>query len=44
MDELTDIANIPERSNRLLALRDLINKLPPINFAVLKFVFQHFVK
>lgn len=44
MDELTDIANIQERSNRLLALRELLRKLPIINFQVLKFVFAHFVR
>lgn len=44
MDELTEIANIPDRNNRLLALKDLLNNLPLINFEVLKYVFQHFVK
>lgn len=33
-----------DRSCRLLALRGLLNKLPPPNFAVLKYVFQHFVR
>lgn len=33
-----------DRSGRLLALRGLLNKLPPINFAILKFIFQHFVR
>jgi glucocorticoid receptor DNA-binding factor 1 len=33
-----------DRSCRLLALRGLLNKLPPINFAILKFIFQHFVR
>ncbi|ENN78679.1 rho GTPase-activating protein 190 [Dendroctonus ponderosae] len=33
-----------DRSCRLLALRQMLDKLPPINFAILKFVFQHFVK
>jgi len=44
MDELTDIANIQERSNRLLALRELLRRLPAVNFQILKFVFEHFVK
>lgn len=33
-----------DRSCRLLALRTLLNKLPPANFAILKFIFQHFVR
>lgn len=33
-----------DRSCRLLALRGLLNKLPNVNFAVLKFIFQHFVR
>ncbi|KAI1280709.1 Rho GTPase-activating protein [Halotydeus destructor] len=44
MDDLTNIANIDEKRNRLLALRELLQKLPPVNFCILKFVFQHFVK
>ncbi|XP_055303731.1 rho GTPase-activating protein 190 isoform X27 [Sitodiplosis mosellana] len=33
-----------DRSCRLLALRGLLNKLPPINFSILKYIFQHFVR
>lgn len=33
-----------DRSCRLLSLRSLLNKLPPPNFAILKFIFQHFVR
>lgn len=33
-----------DRSCRLLALRSLLNKLPPQSFAILKFIFQHFVR
>lgn len=33
-----------DRSCRLIALRSLLNKLPPINFSILKFIFQHFVR
>ncbi|XP_049781040.1 rho GTPase-activating protein 190 isoform X2 [Schistocerca cancellata] len=35
---------ITDRSCRLLALRALLKKLPGVNFEVLKFIFQHFVK
>ncbi|CAH0558065.1 unnamed protein product [Brassicogethes aeneus] len=33
-----------DRSCRLLALRSMLDKLPAVNFSVLKFIFQHFVK
>lgn len=33
-----------DRSCRLLALRALLNKMPPINFAILKYIFHHFVR
>uniref|UniRef100_A0A7G3AVT8 Putative rho gtpase-activating protein 5 n=1 Tax=Lutzomyia longipalpis TaxID=7200 RepID=A0A7G3AVT8_LUTLO len=33
-----------DRSCRLLALRGLLNKMPAINFAILKYIFQHFVR
>ncbi|XP_055713098.1 rho GTPase-activating protein 190 isoform X4 [Phlebotomus papatasi] len=33
-----------DRSCRLLALRGLLNKMPSINFAILKYIFQHFVR
>jgi glucocorticoid receptor DNA-binding factor 1 len=33
-----------DRSCRLMALRGLLNKLPPTNFSILKFIFQHFVR
>ncbi|XP_014212996.1 rho GTPase-activating protein 190 [Copidosoma floridanum] len=36
--------NMEDRSGRLLALRMMLNKLNVVNFDVLKFVFQHFVK
>ncbi|XP_033341440.1 rho GTPase-activating protein 190 isoform X1 [Megalopta genalis] len=36
--------NMEDRSCRLLALRLMLNKLNPINFDVLKFIFHHFVK
>ncbi|XP_015111306.1 rho GTPase-activating protein 190 isoform X3 [Diachasma alloeum] len=36
--------NMEDRSCRLLALRLMLNKLNPVNFDVLKFIFQHFVK
>lgn len=43
MDQLTDIALL-EPSDRLVALRNLIQSLPPVNFEVIKFVFKHFVR
>lgn len=33
-----------DRSCRLLALRSMLDKLPSVNFEVLKFIFQHFVR
>jgi len=33
-----------DRSCRLIALKSLLQKLPPINFAILKYIFQHFVQ
>ncbi|XP_033214904.1 rho GTPase-activating protein 190 isoform X3 [Belonocnema kinseyi] len=36
--------NMEDRSCRLLALRQMLSKLNPVNFEVLKFIFQHFVK
>jgi hypothetical protein len=45
MDELAgNFAGRNDRSLRLYALKELIQQLPPNNFAVLKFIFQHFVK
>ncbi|UYV65631.1 RhoGAPp190 [Cordylochernes scorpioides] len=48
MDALTDISGtiqgIQDRNCRLFALRDLLQKLHSINFEILKFVFEHFVK
>ncbi|XP_023298984.2 rho GTPase-activating protein 190 isoform X3 [Lucilia cuprina] len=32
-----------DRSCRLMALKTLLEKLPPVNFAILKYIFQHFV-
>ncbi|KAH8387849.1 hypothetical protein KR093_009865 [Drosophila rubida] len=32
-----------DRSCRLIALKSLLQKLPTINFAILKYIFQHFV-
>ncbi|KAJ8665241.1 hypothetical protein QAD02_006903 [Eretmocerus hayati] len=36
--------NMEDRSGRLLALRLMLKKLNAVNFDVLKFIFQHFVK
>ncbi|KAL5277723.1 RhoGAPp190 family protein [Megaselia abdita] len=33
-----------DRSCRLIALRALLNKLPVLNFEILKYIFQHFVR
>lgn len=33
-----------DKSCLLIALRNLLSKLPPANFAILKFIFQHFVR
>jgi len=44
MAELETISLIPDRSIKVLELGKLIKRLPKTNFAVLKFIFQHFVK
>lgn len=44
MNELTELSNIPEKERRVEALRDLVKKLPPTNYRLLKFVFAHFVR
>ncbi|KAG1685818.1 Rho GTPase-activating protein 190 [Nymphon striatum] len=44
MEELQKVAGIQDKSCRLIALRDLLKNLPSVNFEVLKFVFNHFVK
>lgn len=33
-----------DRSCRLISLRSLLGRLPPSNFAILSFIFQHFVR
>nr|XP_027215698.1 rho GTPase-activating protein 190-like [Penaeus vannamei] len=42
--ELTTIASIGDRSLRLLRLKEMLTGLPSVNFEVLKFIFQHFVR
>lgn len=44
MTELTDLSNISDKTQRVQALRQLVNKLPPPNYRLLKYVFSHFVK
>ncbi|XP_025200481.1 rho GTPase-activating protein 190 isoform X1 [Melanaphis sacchari] len=49
MDELEDLSDFfvsvkADRSCRLMALRNLLKKLPNVNFEILKFIFRHFVK
>ncbi|XP_068241345.1 rho GTPase-activating protein 190 isoform X23 [Palaemon carinicauda] len=42
--DLTTIASIGDRSLRLLRLKEMLTGLPRVNFEVLKFIFQHFVR
>lgn len=44
MSELETISLIPDRSIKVLELSKLLKRLPKTNFAVLKYIFQHFVK
>ena len=44
MNELTELSSIPEKERRVNAVRDLVQKLPPVNYRLLKYVFSHFVK
>lgn len=44
MNELTELSNISEKEQRVHAVRQLVNKLPPPNYKLLKYVFSHFVK
>ncbi|XP_050529458.1 rho GTPase-activating protein 190 isoform X3 [Daktulosphaira vitifoliae] len=44
MDELEDLSVKADRNCRLMALRNLLKKLPHVNFEVLKFIFRHFVR
>uniref|UniRef100_A0A2S2QI88 Rho GTPase-activating protein n=1 Tax=Sipha flava TaxID=143950 RepID=A0A2S2QI88_9HEMI len=44
MDELEDLSVKADRSCRLMALRNLLKKLPNVNFEILKFIFRHFVR
>jgi hypothetical protein len=44
MEELESIALRPDRSIKMLELGALLKGLPRTNFAVLKFIFQHFVR
>lgn len=41
---LFTFAGIGDRSLRLLRLQEMLNGLPRVNFEVLKFLFQHFVR
>ena len=40
-EELLEAAEIPEKSARLLAIRGVLKKIPPINFEVLKYFITH---
>ncbi|EFX80536.1 hypothetical protein DAPPUDRAFT_103402 [Daphnia pulex] len=44
MSEINDIFLIPDRSKKLLALRDLLTRLSPANYNALMFLIQHLVK
>lgn len=44
MNELTELSNISDKEHRVQAVRQLVNKLPPANFKLLRYVFSHFVK
>ncbi|KAF2350329.1 Rho GTPase-activating protein domain [Trinorchestia longiramus] len=53
MEQLTAIAGNPGRPSsagtcvhlcRLLRLKELLNELPALNFRIIKFIFQHFVR
>lgn len=44
MTELTELASIQDKDQRLIALQSLISRLPPPNHRLLTYVFSHFVK
>lgn len=44
MDELTELSNISEKERRVIAVRELVNKLPSANYKLLRFLFSHFVR
>ena len=38
------VAMMPDRAMRLLEVKKLLERMPRANHAVLKFIFQHFVR
>lgn len=44
MKDLEELSMQDDRSLKLLELRKLLNRLPKTNFAVLEFIFHHFVR
>lgn len=44
MNELTELSSVAEKEKRVQAVRQLVKKLPPTNYNLLKYVFSHFVK
>ena len=44
MLDLEQISAMPDRHMRLLEVKKLLERLPRSNHAVLKFLFQHFVR
>jgi len=44
MADLEQVAMMPDRAMRLLEVKKLLERMPRANHAVLKFIFQHFVR
>ncbi|XP_023343065.1 rho GTPase-activating protein 190 isoform X14 [Eurytemora carolleeae] len=44
MTDLESIASMQDRHMKLLELKKLLDRLPRSNYAVIKFIFQHFVR
>lgn len=44
MNELTELSKIPDKGERSVAIKQLLNRLPVANYRLLKYVFGHFVK
>jgi len=44
MDDLESVSTIQDRSQKLSEIKKLIDRLPKTNFAILKFIFTHFVR
>ena len=44
MADLEQVASMQDRAMRLLEIKKLLERMPRANHAVLKFIFQHFVR